>query len=65
MHKAAITEADLAAALRMQTRQTDPAKIEFAYMERNGNISVLPCAREPRIIDVEVQAGVQIVRIAL
>ena len=65
MRKAAITNADLAVALRMQTGQTDPAKIELAYMERNGHISMLPYPREPRVVEVAVEAGVQTVRIEL
>lgn len=65
MRKAAITPADLAEALRMETRQTDPAKIQLAYMERNGKISVQPYPQEPRVVDVSVQPGVQTVRIEL
>lgn len=65
MRKAAITSADLAESLRMATRDPDPAKIERAYLERNGKISVLPYPKEPRVIDVPVQPGVQTVRIEL
>lgn len=65
MRNAAITPADLAEALRMETRQTDPAKIEVAYMERNGKISVQPYPQEPRVVDVAVRPGVQTVRIEL
>lgn len=65
MRKAAITPADLKEFLRKEARETDPAKIELAYMERNGKISVLPYAQAPHVVDVKVQAGVQTVRIAL
>lgn len=65
MRKAAITPADLAEFLRMEARETDPAKIELAYMERNGKVSALPYPKEPRVVDVTVQAGVQTVRIEL
>lgn len=65
MRKAAITPADLTEFLRMESRDPDPAKIERAYMERNGKISVLPYPREPRVVDVAVKSGVQTVRIEL
>lgn len=65
MSQAALTSADLAQALRMETRETDPAKIELAYMERNGKISALPYPKAPRVVDVAVNSGVQTVRIEL
>ncbi len=65
MRQAAITPADLAEFLRMETRQTDPTKIEVAYLERNGKVSALPYPKEPRVVEVAVRPGVQTVRIEL
>jgi uncharacterized membrane protein YcaP (DUF421 family) len=63
MRRASITAKDLTGALRLQTNQTDPAKVQLAYLERNGKISLIPYPREPHIIDVSVRDGVQTVRI--
>jgi uncharacterized membrane protein YcaP (DUF421 family) len=65
MRRGRITEADLAQAIRLETEQTDPAKVKLAYLERDGSISVIPRQREPRIVDVAVEEGVQTVRIEL
>jgi uncharacterized membrane protein YcaP (DUF421 family) len=63
MRRGSITEDDLKQALRIQTRQTDPAKIKVAYLERNGGISVIPDKQEPQVHTVSVEDGVQTVRI--
>jgi uncharacterized membrane protein YcaP (DUF421 family) len=65
MRRGSITKADLKQALRIETNQTDPAKIKLAYMERNGQISVIPDKPEPRVYTVSVEDGVQTVRIEL
>ena len=65
MRRGSITSDDLKQALRLKTNQTDPATVELAYLERNGQISVIPSQREPRILDVSVKDGVQTVRIQL
>jgi uncharacterized membrane protein YcaP (DUF421 family) len=65
MRQAALSEHDLAQALRLRSNQTDPAKIRLAYLERNGGISAIPRECEPRVVDVSVEDGVQIVRIEL
>ncbi len=65
MRRGSISSGDLEAALRLQTNQTNPAKIKRAYLERNGSISLIPYAREPQIIDVAVKDGVQTVRVEL
>jgi uncharacterized membrane protein YcaP (DUF421 family) len=65
MKHAALSDHDLAEALRLQSDQTDPAKIRVACLERNGQISVTPFKYEPRILDVSVAQGVQTVRIEL
>lgn len=63
MRQGSITARDLASALRLQTNQTNPAKVQLAYLERNGTISIVPYPREPYVIDVSVKDGVQTVRV--
>lgn len=65
LRRASITTADLEQALREQTGQTDPARVQRAYLERSGRISVMPSRREPRVVDVSVEHGVQTVRVEL
>ena len=65
MQQAGLSTHDLEQALRLQVQQTDASKVQLAYLERNGNISVIPCKQEPRIFDVSVADGVQTVRIEL
>ena len=42
LRRANLSSNDLDEALRLNSRQTDPAKIRLAYLERNGSISVIP-----------------------
>jgi uncharacterized membrane protein YcaP (DUF421 family) len=63
MKKAGISRHDLEQALRLQARQTDLSKVKLAYMERNGNISLIPYPPNPQLLEVEVKDGVQTIRI--
>jgi uncharacterized membrane protein YcaP (DUF421 family) len=65
MRRGSITEHDLTQALRMQTDQRDLTKVKRAYLERNGEISIIPEQDEPHIVDVKVEDGVKTVRIKL
>jgi uncharacterized membrane protein YcaP (DUF421 family) len=65
MRRASITSDDLTGALRLQTNQDDPRKVQFAYLERSGRISVVPQMREPRLWVVSIGEGVQTIRIDL
>src|SRR5690606_26376253 len=49
MRSANLTRSDLNEALRLRYGDTDPKKIRRAYMERDGNISVMPYEDETRI----------------
>ncbi len=60
-----VSNQDLVQALRLNSGHTDPSKIKLAYLERNGQISVIPFAQEPRIIELSVEDGVQTLRIEL
>ena len=39
--------------------------MRLAYLERSGDVSVIPAPAVPRVVDVQVAAGVQTVRIEL
>ena len=41
------------------------AYCQVARLERSGQISVIPAAREPQVIEVKVEQGVQTVRVKL
>lgn len=65
MRRAGLSKHDLRQALRIQNEDPDPAKVRLAYLERNGNISVIPFKTRPQVLDVSVEKGVQTVRIEL
>lgn len=65
MREASLSDNDLAEALRLQGKQPDPSLVRRAYLERNGNISVIPREQEPRVLEVSVADGVQTIRIQL
>lgn len=46
MRKAKISENDLAEALRIEVKHEDVTKIQAAYLERNGKISVIPYPKQ-------------------
>jgi uncharacterized membrane protein YcaP (DUF421 family) len=45
--RAHITDDDLAEALRLQIHDDEPSRVAAAYMERSGDISVIPRRRGP------------------
>ncbi|HYN87220.1 MAG TPA: YetF domain-containing protein [Ardenticatenaceae bacterium] len=65
MRNSAITEDDLREHLRVRGKLSDPGKVKAAYLERSGTISVIPAESEPRVIEVAVRDGVQVVRLEL
>jgi len=65
MLQSGLTTNDLEQALRLQARQSDPAKIKLAYLERNGRVSAIPYEQKSRILELSVAEGVQTVRIEL
>lgn len=60
-----ISQKDLESALRQGAKITDPARVKLAFQESNGSISILPREKEPQIVEVDVEEGVQTVRIQL
>jgi uncharacterized membrane protein YcaP (DUF421 family) len=65
MRKGSITERDLTQAIRMQTDHRDHTRIKRTYLERNGEISIIPEEHEPYVVDVAVEDGVKKVRIEI
>ena len=65
MHGSHISEQDLLEALRTHAAIEDPRQIRAAYKERSGDISIILRKGEPHVLEVQVQEGVQTVRIEL
>lgn len=65
MSKSHVNQTDLMASLRSNAHVSDPSKVKVARFERSGQISVIPAEREPQVIEVTVEEGVQTVRVKL
>lgn len=65
LRRSGMSEHDLEQALRLKAGETELSRVRRAYMERNGSISVITAERDPAVIDVRVEDGVQTVRIRL
>ncbi|HEU5249042.1 MAG TPA: YetF domain-containing protein [Thermoanaerobaculia bacterium] len=65
MRRNHISEGDLLEMLRLRGRLADPREVGQACLERNGEISAIPLRGEPRIVDVEIRDGVQMVRLEI
>ncbi|HWG85384.1 MAG TPA: YetF domain-containing protein [Deinococcales bacterium] len=59
------SERDLRSAVRQQLRQDSLEGVLEARMERSGDVSLITARREPRVVEVRVEAGVQTVRVEL
>ena len=65
LRETSVSAKDLEEALRNESHVTDPERVQLAYLERNGGISVIPRKPEPRVLEVSVEDGVQTVRIVV
>jgi uncharacterized membrane protein YcaP (DUF421 family) len=65
MRRAGVSDRDLEQAVRLQAGATDLTLVRQARLERDGSISVVPGDREPVVLDVRVENGVQTVRLRL
>jgi uncharacterized membrane protein YcaP (DUF421 family) len=63
MRSSHISKDDLLGALRLNGSTEDASRVESAWLERNGDISVLKQKRDPKVIEVKVEPGVQTIRI--
>lgn len=65
MQESSVSENDLAEALRLQGLKNDTTRVQTAYLERDGTISVIPRKEELRVLEIVVVDGVQTVRLEL
>jgi uncharacterized membrane protein YcaP (DUF421 family) len=65
MREGGVSQQDLAQALRAEGNEPDPSRVQLAYLERDGSITMVPRKDGPRILEVSVADGVQTVRIAV
>jgi uncharacterized membrane protein YcaP (DUF421 family) len=66
MRRADISVEDLVEALRLQAGVNETKSVSQALLERNGEISVIRAnRRSPHVIEMNVEDGVQMVRIEL
>jgi hypothetical protein len=67
MRESGLTEKDkdIEQALPVEGMEADASRVQRAHLERDGNISVIPRDKEPRVLDISVADGVQTVRIAV
>lgn len=56
---------DLQEALRLQGKTASIERVKLAYIERSGCISVILKDKEPRVLEVKVEDGVQTVKIEI
>jgi uncharacterized membrane protein YcaP (DUF421 family) len=65
MGKSNFSEQDLMSQVRTEGNTEDLGKVQRAYLERSGEVSLIKPSSEPKIIEVSVAHGVQTVRIQL
>ena len=65
LRRNSLSRGDLEEALRLHGRVADPAQVQEARYERNGDISVLKKSREPKVLEISVRDGVQTIRIEI
>jgi uncharacterized membrane protein YcaP (DUF421 family) len=65
MRKSHITQNDLEEALYTSGGGSDTSDVKIARLERGGTISVVPKEKEPRVVTVKVEQGVQTIRIEM
>lgn len=64
MRRYSISQRDLEEGLHLH-EMSDVGQVREAWIERNGDISAVPRPKELRVVEVEVEAGVQRIRIEL
>ena len=64
MRRGGITRRDLDEALRHNGQSPDLSRVEAAWLERDGGISIIP-RRTVKVVDIAVRDGVQVVRVEL
>ena len=65
MEKSHISENDLMEAVRSEGSLEDLQEVKAARLERSGDISIIKRSGEPKVVEVKVEQGVQVVRVVL
>lgn len=65
MRKSKLGENDLMQAIRSKGNVDSIEKVKSAYLERDGNITVIPNGSEANIVEIDVKDNVQTVRIKI
>lgn len=65
MRASDLSQHDLEESLRCSGMPADPSKVREAWLERNGSISLIPLKSGPRVLEIQVEQGVQTVRIRM
>ena len=65
MLKSKLGENDLLQALRKKGNVESPENIKSAYLERDGSITVIPKKKEPQIVEIKIEEGVQFVKVEI
>ena len=65
MERSHISEKDLMSQVRTEGNTEDLRSVEKAYLERSGQISVIKSKKEPKVLEIKVEEGVQTVRIVI
>ena len=63
LRKSKIGMHDLLQALRSEANIESPDDVKVAYLERGGEITVIPKPKEPRVVEVGVENGVKTIRL--
>jgi uncharacterized membrane protein YcaP (DUF421 family) len=65
LRESGVSEQDLEQAIRLEIGETEPSHVRLACLERNGSISVIRAEREPVVLEIRVEDGIQTVRVRL
>lgn len=65
MRRSSVSRTDLMGQLRLRAQINDLDRVQVARFERSGDISVIEADPPPKVLDIQVQDGVQTVRIRL
>lgn len=65
MEKSHFSRQDLIQQIRTAKNTEDLRSIKEAYLERSGDVSVIPTKSELKVLEVQVDEGVQTIRIVL
>lgn len=65
MRTTSMTSKDLQSSLRLKAKTDEYSSVKIARLESSGEISVIPEEKPPQIVEVDVDSGVQKIRISL